>query len=576
MGKLRFGYKLMLSYLVLVTIPILIIGIFSYTTYVHSTKEQTKTIIQEALFQMRENVVYKLEDTVRISNILYYDHALARYLRNYKDNWDSYEGTHKYLLPKLQSTISATDRNIWLSLYFHNEFMPEIYYTHDANVDPLSFKNGLYEVYHTKRIEDKDWYIHLPAEKYGVTKLWMQVEEDQKHNNISLIRRLVDANNPAGSQIVGSMRITMKIQELFQSIDYSRLGEGSSILVLDDQQHIKFTSQTNEFALGERWDPALRADHLVIEERLPGLDWSMIALIPNEVFSFAANKVRNVTLFVCLGSLVGLTLLGAVVARYFSTRVTKIVAVLDAFQDGDFDRRVKYKGKDEFAKIASSLNELGSNMTDLIQKVYVANIQKNEAELETLQAQINPHFLYNTLSSISRMAKLGEIEKLELMVQKLAQFYRLTLNKGEMMTSVDMELQHVKAYLEIQGIKYAKRMTVTYHIDPDVMSYRTVKLILQPFVENVLEHAWYGDRIHIRIVACAEDATLVFQIIDDGVGISRELLPQLFAANDGVYLGYGIRNVDQRIKLYFGAQYGVSIFSRPGIGTSVKITIPKV
>jgi two-component system sensor histidine kinase YesM len=217
---------------------------------------------------------------------------------------------------------------------------------------------------------------------------------------------------------------------------------------------------------------------------------------------------------------------------------------------------------------------MGDNIESLIKEVYLTHIQKKEAELETLQSQINPHFLYNTLSSINRLAKFGEIDKLQQMVLGLAKFYRLTLNEGRTMIPVSTEIEQAKAYLEIQRIKHGDTMDVMYDIDPHVWGYETVKLVLQPFIENVLEHARFGDQIHIRIVARKEGEDILFQVIDDGVGMTQERIHHIFHPQEHVNAGFGIRNVDERIKLHFGERYGVTIHSRRGMGTSVRIRIP--
>jgi two-component system sensor histidine kinase YesM len=217
---------------------------------------------------------------------------------------------------------------------------------------------------------------------------------------------------------------------------------------------------------------------------------------------------------------------------------------------------------------------MGQNTDQLIREVYITNIQKREAELTALQAQINPHFLYNTLSSISRLAQFGENDKLQEMVMALAKFYRLTLNEGRLAISIDNELQQAKAYIDIQKIKYKDRLDVSYRIDTDILHYDTIKLILQPFIENVIEHSWFGDnRIHLKLWAYRQDEDIIFKIIDDGIGMHPKTIQDIFNKN-GIQVGYGIRNVDERIKLQFGDSYGVTIASRQGIGTSVRIVIP--
>ncbi len=217
---------------------------------------------------------------------------------------------------------------------------------------------------------------------------------------------------------------------------------------------------------------------------------------------------------------------------------------------------------------------MGRNIDNLIEQVYVTQIEKKEAELESLQAQINPHFLYNTLSSISRLAQFGEVDKLQRMVLDLAKFYRLSLNEGRTVIPIRSEVEQVQAYMNIQTTKFGDSVSVFYDIDPEIIKYVTVKLILQPFIENALEHGWFGNSIHIRVSGKMEGTNVVFKIIDDGIGMSAELIRQIFDPVEGLNTGFGIRNVNSRIQLHFGAKFGVTIGSRPGIGTTVQIVIP--
>ena len=239
------------------------------------------------------------------------------------------------------------------------------------------------------------------------------------------------------------------------------------------------------------------------------------------------------------------------------------------------EKRIKYSGKDEFEQIALAFNEMATNTEELIKKVYISEVKKKETELQLLQSQINPHFLYNTLSSINRLAQLGYMDKLKETIMELSKFYRLSLNKGKMIISVKDEIEQVKSYVNIQKIKNGKRMEVAYSIEEEIMEFDTVKFILQPFVENILEHALYGEKIFIKIMAYKDENAIIFKVIDNGIGMSKDVIDQILSSS-GNRIGYGISNVNDRIKLQFGNQYGVDIFSRRGIGTTVSIKIPVI
>ncbi|MDQ6419497.1 histidine kinase [Paenibacillus sp. LHD-117] len=569
-----FGYKLMLSYCLFIVIPVIVIGYFANSIYIKSIREQIESSVNGTLIQISDNVSYKIEDIIRVSDFLYYDNTLARHLRNYEKGWVAYEATVNLLLPKFEAYKQASSLKMWQSIYIKNEEFPEIYFNYKGN-DPLRSETSRYDVYHLKRILDKDWYSDYPDEVFGMTMQWKQVEDDAKFNRISHLRRLVDVQVVGTNREIGFLRQSLHLSELFQTVDFNKIGNDAAIYVKDDAGRVMLTSGEAEFRYGDVWDEEAFGENLVIAKVIPKLNWSIAAVIPNETFEKKINEVRLLTFAICLVFTIVYFISGALLSNYFSRKVGKIVSVLDSFQEGNFHKRINFKGNDEFSQISLALNEMGQNIGELIHKVYVADLDKKEAELDMLQAQINPHFLYNTLSSINRLAKFGELDKLQRMVMDLAKFYRLSLNEGRILLPISDELEQANAYINIQKIKYEERMGVSFDIDPAILKYGTIKLIIQPFIENVLEHAWCADRIHIRIVGELEDDnTVLFKIIDDGVGISQELLQQMDDPEESTSVGYGIRNVNQRIKLYYGQAYGVRIFSRLGIGTTVCIRIP--
>ncbi|MGM1049106.1 MAG: sensor histidine kinase [Bacillota bacterium] len=561
-GYLPIGYKLILTFLIFILLLVSVNFYISHSMYDATMRKQTRVNIQGTLMQIRDNVAYKVDDIVQTSFTLYDDQALIQSIRKKETGSNNYTRMNKVITPKLESASKAVGLNLRLSVYFHNETIYPIW----KNKNNQDFNEQTIDIYHMSNIINKFWYFTIPTERYNETMLWKQVEEDERDGRISLIRRIVDMQNPLEIEEVGIMRFSVRISELFESVDYTKLGEGSMLSVVDPVGNVVFTSGK---AIEED-----KQNYLTIEESLPQQNWKIVAQVPLNIIEQEAKRVRTVFIIICILCVVLFTYAGFLISQYFSKRILKIVSVLNSFREGDLHKRIAYRGRGEFPQIANALNAMGEDIEALINKVYLTQLQKKEAELEMLQSQINPHFLYNTLSSINQLAKFGETEKLQNMVVQLAQFYRLTLNSGKTMIPIAAEIEQAIAYLDIQKVKYGQRMEVSFDIDADIWSYETVKLILQPFIENVLKHAWSGDRIHIRISVMKEGDSVIYRIIDDGLGMKQERIDEIFDPRDDSHMGCGIRNIDQRVKLHYGNEYGVSIFSRVGIGTSVQIRIP--
>lgn len=560
-----FRYKLVLSYLLLLLISVWSVGWFAYTNSVQTTRDKTRDNLQGTLRQVRDNIRYHTADLERITDMLYFNQSLHSALRRYEQGWYSYETMTKTMMPTLENLLNYTSFNIGLSVYLKNDSLPELYYS-DTEANPLLGKKR-YEIFHVSRIEEEGWYKTLVhSGEFADHHQWRQVEKDERYGNISLIQRFDDIQQMKN---IGILRVTVQLKDLLQAVDYRNIGGSSTLTVRDADGRIVLESAPEGAA--PAGGPA--DARLLLTEPLDGLGWRLEASIPESVFDESARRVRSMTVMVCLVSVAAMTLLGMAVSGYLTRRIRRIVSSLNAFRDGDLSRRIPFRGNDEFAQIAAAFNKMGMNIEELIQQNYMADLQKKEAELESLQAQINPHFLYNTLSSISRLAQFGDMEKLQLLVQELAKFYRLSLNRGEIVTTVAKEVEHAKAYVAIQCIKHGARLQVYYDIDPDALACSTVKLILQPIIENALEHAWFGSSLGIRLVVQKRGAEVVFKVIDNGIGMSPDIIPRILDP-EGPRIGYGIRNVDSRIRLHDGKAYGVRIASGPGIGTCVEIVVP--
>ncbi len=264
------------------------------------------------------------------------------------------------------------------------------------------------------------------------------------------------------------------------------------------------------------------------------------------------------------------------IAVTITTPIKALAEGMRKVESGDFGALVAVSGNDEIGRLGRSFNSMSRHIRQLIDEVYTIELVKKEAELKALQAQINPHFLYNTLDVIYWTARLEGATKTSEAVHSLSRLFRLGLNQGEELTTLGKELEHLRCYLEIQALRYDEPPLIEFSIQEGLESCVTTKLLLQPLVENAFLHGIAdSDRPpRIGVTARRVGEGVELSVEDNGVGMDKALLSRVLAEDLSGKKGYGLRNVDQAIKLAFGEEYGLSIESQPDWGTLVLIRIP--
>ncbi|HJD21594.1 MAG TPA: sensor histidine kinase [Candidatus Gemmiger faecigallinarum] len=260
-------------------------------------------------------------------------------------------------------------------------------------------------------------------------------------------------------------------------------------------------------------------------------------------------------------------------SRTFSRRIDRINGCLSGVVKNDFAVQIPVDYHDEIGTMTEYINNMIAETRHSIYDVYQSRLRQREYEIRALQAQINPHFLYNTLSAINWYALQSGDERISGIVTSLSRFYRTALNSGESLTTVRNEIENIQAYLDIQLSIHSDSFDVQYRIDPGVMAYRIPNLILQPVVENAVEHGIdhkEDGRGMLEILAEDAGGEICFQIRDNGPGMDPETLQRLLKTKK---TGYGLRNVDKRLELFFGKNYELSFACDRG--TCCTIRIPK-
>lgn len=308
--------------------------------------------------------------------------------------------------------------------------------------------------------------------------------------------------------------------------------------------------------------------------------WKMVGI--SYVDELVANKQYffDLMIFIFLFGVVFVILASLFISSKISQPVKRLENQMKRVENGDFDINLEVKGEDEVKRLSKAFNLMVARIRQLMGQIISEQEEKRKSELRALQAQINPHFLYNTLDSIVWMNENSNYEGVTTMVAALAKFFRVSISKGNEIISVADEIEHARSYLIIQKIRYKDKFDFTIDAEPEVLPCRTLKLILQPMIENAIYHGIQplNEKGEIKISAAIDGNDILFKVSDNGYGIKPEMIEYLLAQESKTYHsgGVGFKNVNERIKLCYGKEYGIQIESKIDVGTTVKLRIPLV
>ena len=337
-------------------------------------------------------------------------------------------------------------------------------------------------------------------------------------------------------------------------------------------------------ALGKTKESCFRLNYrgekyLITRTDMKTTGWTLVSMVPYKSVMAETMAISGVMILaVAITLIVTLLLLNRIL-----TGVVKPLKKLEKYMvqvnPDNMDQRMEILTDDEIGHLSMKFNQMMDRIRNLKEQVIEEQEDKRKYELEALQAQINPHFLYNTLDSIIWMAETND-SNIVAMTEALAKLFRISLNKGNEEISLERELEHVKNYLIIQSMRYADKFTYEISAEPGVERCRTIKLILQPIVENCIYHGIKKKRGtgKITIRAYRREQNLIIEVSDDGCGmpeeICRKILSDEIESENISGSGIGVKNVNERIQLRFGKKYGLSYSSEEGVGTTVTYVLP--
>lgn len=576
--RLRFRQKLILSYLIISIIPILFLGIYSYNQSKDFLYQQAAKDYQRNVEVYSESIKANMDHYENMAALILYNDIIQRILNgNYIDLYNLYNDLTQYLNPYLNMLLNLNTETQQLTLYTANE-MPEY---------------GDY-IQRIERITDQAWYKTVSMAK-GTT--WFH-----EGNELFLAGKFPLRYSPgekaapsAAKEEENILYIRVNNRNLFSNLPDSIKEQW--VFLLDSAGNPVYSSHdldeqtSGVFAMIKDNPKAViqigGSDMMLIKENIPNTDWYLYCLVPDKDILQNSGSIVRATLIVVGICLLILIIIISVFAKSMIRRIYKLNNWMKRAEQGELELRVQSTSKDEIGELTNRFGDMLKQINGLINERYKNKIIQKEAELKAIKSQISPHFLYNTLSFINWKALESDNHEISQMVTSLSQFYRTALNRGDNIISVRDEINNMKSYLEIVLATSDLRFDVVYQIDEEVYSYGMINLILQPIVENAIKHGIKKKKTGkglLVITGRVLGETIEFSICDNGPGIEPAVLEQLLRKHS---TGYGLKHVDDRIKLVFGSEYGLSIQSGVGstndsedvpetnLRTSMLILIPK-
>lgn len=389
----------------------------------------------------------------------------------------------------------------------------------------------------------------------------------------------------------GVALIEFDFTKIVRLIYQSDLGENGHIAIFDRDYNVVYSSlpelidedliETKKLVLGSAGVTINHQSFNLYISTITNTGWKVSVFTNNsQIYSVLYNFIIIVIITILLLSILYIFIV-YVIVKQVTYPLYRLQAEMNKVKDLNYDvnRSKLKKGSKEIIQLDATFNEMMRRIRYLADKLLQEQENQRKSELKALQNQINPHFLYNTLDSIIYMIDKGENQKAEEMIVALSKFFRISISRGKAIIPLKDEVEHVRNYLLIQKIRFGDQFTYSINVDPSLYQYSCIKLILQPLVENAIEHGLNDNESggQIEIIGTQNESYIILKIKDNGYGISEDKLEQIYKSfhDDSIHQGVGLKNVYQRIKIYYGEEADIKIDSLFDEGTIISIYIPK-
>lgn len=573
--KKSIQFNISISFSIIAAICMGFISIALYTRYVDSTEsiiiEDNKKLINQASMNMETYI----RSMMRISDTMYY--SVIKKADLSKEN-----------LNRDMNLIYEANKDNIISIACFTEQGDLV------GATPINtMKNDL-------NVQSQEWFVSANTTIENLHFSTPHVQNIFKDSNyryywVVSLSRAVELTS-AGKTSRGVLLVDMNyssIQQLFEKINstgvgYTYLINQNGEIIYHPRQELIYSNlyQENnrkaaEYEDGNYVEKFNSQDREIIVKTVGYTGWKIVNVTLTSEFSMNYEQMRYFVIMIAAISFLLLICVNLVISSIIANPIMQLERSVKGLENGNLDLNIYIGGSYEIQHLGRTISYAVVQMRRLMDEMVKEQEAKRRNELDALQSQINPHFLYNTLDSIVWMVESGRYEEAVSMVTSLASLFRISISKGKNIISIQDEVAHAKYYLDIQKVRYKNKFSVEFQIEEEIYQFSTIKLIIQPILENAIYYAMESmdGEGEICIKGYRRNDDIYIDIIDNGLGMSKEQVELLLTNDRRVRKkgsGIGLINVHQRIQLYFGKNYGLIIESEPDEGTIVHIHLPQV
>lgn len=446
-------------------------------------------------------------------------------------------------------------------------------------------------------IHTQEWYTNAlngSASSYLSSSHVQHIISGERPWVITLSRGIRNKSSEVGNQKEGVFFIDLNYSAISELCNQSMVGNQGYAFILDaegnivyhpQQQQLYNELQTENISLimGTDQDTVLfgkgSGEKLYSISRSEKTGWTVVNCVRVEELLRKSNKAQSLYVLVAMGLMIVALFFSRFISRSITQPIQQLCDSMERVQEGDFSvSDIVVESQNEIGSLTKSFNVMTHRIQELMEQNIWEQEAKRKSELKALQSQINPHFLYNTLDSIIWMAEGKKNEEVVLMTASLARLLRQSISNEDEVVSIGQEVEYARGYLTIQKMRYKDKMEFQIEVDPSILHIPLIKLVLQPVIENAIYHGLkYKESKGLLLVkGFMKNDNAVLQVIDNGVGMDEETLAHIYERHKVNYQsnGVGVYNVQKRLQLYYGNEYGITYESKKGEGTTATITIP--